>query len=190
MRRSKPAIFLDRDGVLNEAVLCARKPYPPATVADLKVYPDAPSSLERLRRAGFLLVVVTNQPDIARGTVDLRTVMAIHHALREQLPIDEIYVCDHDDADDCMCRKPRPGLLYRAVDDYDIDLLSSFLIGDRWRDIEAGAAAGCRTVWIDRKYDEAPPRHSPDARVTSLADAVSWILEQQSRLTLGCVFPN
>ena len=189
MRGSKPAVFLDRDGVLNEAVLRSGKPYPPATLADLKVYSDAPSALERLHRAGFLLVVVTNQPDIARGTTDERTVEAIHEALRERLPIDEIYVCDHDDRDDCRCRKPRPGLLHQAVNDYGIDLQSSFMIGDRWRDIDAGSAAGCQTIWIDRDYDERPPRQAPNARVASLGEAAAWIL-QQTRLTQECGSPN
>ena len=187
MRGSNPAVFLDRDGVLNEAVLRHGKPHPPATLDELRISGDARSSLERLRDAGFLLVVVTNQPDIARGIARTQDLLAIHEALREQLPIDEIYVCEHDDPDHCACRKPKPGLLHRAVDELGIDLEHSFLIGDRWRDIDAGSAAGCKTVWIDRDYNERPPRHQPDVRVRSLADAVAWILEQPetSRMRLA-----
>src|SRR5690349_18562352 len=114
MRGSNPAVFLDRDGVLNEAVLRHGKPHPPATLDELRISDDARSSLERLRDAGFLLVVVTNQPDIARGIARTQDLLAIHEALCEQLPIDQIYVCEHDDPDNCACRKPKPGLLQRA----------------------------------------------------------------------------
>lgn len=190
MQGLKQAVFLDRDGVLNEAVVRSGKPYPPATVGELRIFADAPSALERLRQAGFLLIVVTNQPDIARGAVDGPTVEAINAALRRQLPIDEIYVCEHDDRHDCSCRKPKPGLLFRAVDEYGVDLKSSFLVGDRWRDIEAGFAAGCQTIWIDREYDDPPPRHIPSARVASLSDAATWILQHTRSLSLECDSPN
>jgi D-glycero-D-manno-heptose 1,7-bisphosphate phosphatase len=186
----KQAVFLDRDGVLNEAVVRSGKPYPPATVAELRIFSDAPSSLQRLRQAGFLLIVVTNQPDIARGTVGRPAVEAINQSLRRQLPLDEIYVCEHDDRHDCSCRKPKPGLLLRAAGEHGIDLKSSFLVGDRWRDIEAGFAAGCQTVWIDREYDDRAPGHGPNARVASLSDAVTWIIHQYTSNTRGVFLSN
>jgi D-glycero-D-manno-heptose 1,7-bisphosphate phosphatase len=165
------AVFLDRDGVLTEVVVREGKPYPPARLADLRIYPDVRDSLLRLKNAGFSLVVVTNQPDVARGTQSRETVDAMHAHLLAELPLDEIRVCYHDDADDCVCRKPKPGLITAAP---EYDYARSFVVGDRWRDVEAGRRAGCRTVLVDRGYAE--PFVPPDARVESLSEAVDWIL--------------
>ncbi|MGA2593079.1 MAG: HAD family hydrolase [Bryobacteraceae bacterium] len=170
------AVFLDRDGVLTDALLRDGKPYAAVTLAETRIAPDAPAALARLKAAGFLLVVVTNQPDVARGIARREDVEAIHAALRAALPLDACFVCYHDDADACTCRKPLPGLLTQAAAEYGIDLARSFMIGDRWRDVDAGAAAGCRTIWIDRGYREPPPAHAPDARVGTLAAAAEWIL--------------
>lgn len=171
------AVFLDRDGVLNEPVVRGGRPYPPQRIEDLKVFPDAAAALGRLKEAGFLLLVVTNQPDVARGSQSRAAVEALHAALAAQLPIDDFFVCWHDDPDHCSCRKPRPGLLLQAAERYAVDLPASFLIGDRWRDIDAGAAAGCRTVFIDRRYRERSPSADPDFRTFSLAAAAAWILK-------------
>ena len=170
------AVFLDRDGVLNEPVVRAGKPYPPASLDELKIYPDAAAALARLKAAGFLLVVVTNQPDVARGTTLRDVVEAINAAIGAALHIDDFRVCWHDDADACACRKPKPGLLLEAAARHGVELRRSFLIGDRWRDIDAGAAAGCRTVLIDRGYRERQPDHPPDFRAVSLAESAKWIL--------------
>jgi len=124
------------------------------------------------------LIVVTNQPDIARGTQDRAVADAIHHALRETLPLDDFFVCPHDDADQCDCRKPLPGLLLRATEKYDIDLPQSFMVGDRWRDVDAGASAGCATVWIDYGYREKRPAAKPSIEVESVRAAADWILSQ------------
>lgn len=168
-----PAIFLDRDGVLNAAVVRDGKPYPPASLDDLVIAADAAASLERLRGAGYRLVVVTNQPDVAAGSQRREVVEAINAALARALPIDEFRVCYHDDGDRCSCRKPAPGLLHQAPEH---DLALSVMIGDRWRDVEAGRRAGVgATVLIDRGYRE-PMRTEPDVRVASLTDAVDWIL--------------
>ena len=172
------AVFLDRDGVLNEPVIRGGKPYPPAGLQDLKIYPEAAAALAQLKQAGYLLIVVTNQPDVARGTTTRGEVEAIHAAMRRTLPVDDFLTCCHDDRDACVCRKPKPGLLLEAAARYHIDLPRSFLIGDRWRDIDAGAGAGCRTVWIDRQYAERQPAHAPDFRASFLAEAVEWILLQ------------
>jgi len=170
------AVFLDRDGVLTEALVRDGKAYAPVTLAEARIATDAPAALARLKAAGFLLVVVTNQPDVARGIARREDVEAIHAALRAALPLDACFVCYHDDADACACRKPLPGLLTQAAVEYGIDLARSFMIGDRWRDVDAGSAAGCRTVWIDRGYREPPPARAPDARVGTLAAAAEWIL--------------
>jgi D-glycero-D-manno-heptose 1,7-bisphosphate phosphatase len=171
------AVFLDRDGVLNYAIVREGKPYPPSSLAEMRIVEGAPESLARLKKLGFLLLVVTNQPDVARGTQTMAAVDAIHGAMRESLPLDGFLVCGHDDTDRCACRKPAPGLLLEARNRYGIDLDRSFMIGDRWRDIDAGSLAGCRTVFLDLGYRERGPSAPPDASVRSLPEAVEWIVQ-------------
>ncbi len=172
------AVFLDRDGVINQAIVRGGKPYPPASIDELVIPPDARAALQVLKDAGFLLLVVTNQPDIARGKQTLAAVEAIHQALQQVLPLDDFFLCPHDDADSCACRKPRPGLLLDGAAKYRLDLSRSFMVGDRWRDIEAGAQAGCATVWIDFGYWEKRPSVEPSATVNSLRAAVDWIRDR------------
>jgi D-glycero-D-manno-heptose 1,7-bisphosphate phosphatase len=174
----KRAVFLDRDGVLTRALVCDGKAYAPVTPAEMEIDTDAPAALARLKAAGFLLVVVTNQPDVARRITRREDVEAMHATLRAALPLDAFFVCYHDDRDACGCRKPRPGMLLQAAAEHEIDLAASFMIGDRWRDVDAGAVAGCRTIWIDRGYNERTPEHAPDARVDNLRAAADWIAER------------
>jgi len=173
------AVFLDRDGVVNHAIIRERKPFPPVNVSELVINPDAIIGLPLLKRLGFLLVVVTNQPDVRRGSTSIDTVRRIHDAIRSELPIDDFFICCHDDRDGCDCRKPLPGLLLRAATRYDIRLDGSFLIGDRWRDIDAGYRAGVQTALIDYGYEERGPDHEPDIRVKSLLQAVQWITAER-----------
>jgi D-glycero-D-manno-heptose 1,7-bisphosphate phosphatase len=175
LTRGKRAVFLDRDGVVNQAILRDGKPFPPADVSGLVINPDAIAGLPLLKRLGFLLVVVTNQPDVGRGRTSMDAVREIHNAIRSELPIDDFFVCCHDDRDRCDCRKPLPGLLLRAAEQYEIQLEDSFLIGDRWRDIDAGYQAGVHTALIDYGYEERGPDHEPDIRVKSLSQAVQWV---------------
>lgn len=168
------AVFLDRDGVINRPVIRDGKPFPPSSAAELEILPDAPAALSRLRNAGFRLVVVTNQPDVARGTRSREEVERIHAALKSRLPLDGIRTCYHDDPDGCACRKPKPGLLVDAAREMGVDLKASYMVGDRWRDIEAGRSAGCATVFIDRGYTERRPS-GYNVRVESLAEAAEWI---------------
>jgi len=170
------AIFLDRDGVLNRVVLRNGKPHPPVSIDEFQILNDVQKSLAELASHGFLLFVVTNQPDVARGTQQRSVVDAMHQVLREALPLDGIYVCFHDDADECECRKPKPGLLLIAAAEHGISLSGSYMVGDRWRDVDAGQRAGCRTVWIDCGYTERGPSIPADAVVKSLQEAVAWIL--------------
>jgi len=170
------AVFLDRDGVLNEAVIRDGKPYAPAALAELQLVPHAAEALARLKGAGYLLIVVTNQPDVGRGTQSREVVEAMNTVVGAALPIDEFRVCYHDDRDQCVCRKPKPGLVLDAAEAHGIDLRQSFLIGDRWRDIDCGYAAGVRTVWIDRGYQEHGPAKPADFRCGSLTEAVEWVL--------------
>jgi D-glycero-D-manno-heptose 1,7-bisphosphate phosphatase len=180
---ARRAVFLDRDGVLNAAVVRGGLPYPPGSVDDIEILPGVAEACTRLREAGFDLVVVTNQPDIARGTRTPETVRRINDALRAALPLDEVVICPHDDADDCGCRKPKPGMLVDAAQRRGIDLSASFMVGDRWRDVEAGIRAGCRTLLIDRGYDERSVQ--ADATVSDLGEAAVWILETDERTSSG-----
>jgi D-glycero-D-manno-heptose 1,7-bisphosphate phosphatase len=170
------AVFLDRDGVLTRALIENGKPHAPRQLTEMEIEPGARLALEQLKSAGFLLLVATNQPDVARGLTRRDEVEAMHGKLLQALPLDACLVCYHDDVDNCLCRKPRPGMLLEAAATQAIDLPGSFMVGDRWRDVDAGAAAGCRTVWIDRGYRERPPATPPDVRVTTLAEAAEWIV--------------
>ena len=174
------AVFLDRDGVLNQPVVVDGHPFPPDSVEDLVLEPGVEEACEELRRAGLLLILVTNQPDIARGTRDRATVDAINDELRRRLRLADVLVCPHDDADGCACRKPRPGLILAAADRWHVDLARSVMVGDRWRDIEAGRGAGCRTVLLERPYAERPATGA-DLVVDSLHEAVSWIASSCAR---------
>jgi D-glycero-D-manno-heptose 1,7-bisphosphate phosphatase len=175
-----PAVFLDRDGVINEPVVRNGRPYPPRAASDLVILPEVVAACDVLRSAGFALVVVTNQPDVARGTLTNAAVTAIHEELRRQVQVTAVYTCPHDDADDCPCRKPRPGMLLQAAEDLDLDLRSSYLVGDRWRDVEAGQRAGCRTVHLDRGYSEKAPIGA-DMVVGGFPEAGRWILVDSQR---------
>jgi D-glycero-D-manno-heptose 1,7-bisphosphate phosphatase len=169
------AVFLDRDGVVNAAVVRGGKPYPPANARELKILPGVAEALAALKEAEFLLIVVSNQPDVARGTTSRATVEEINAALGVALPIDEFVMCYHDNADGCACRKPKPGMLLDAAARRAIDLSASCMVGDRWRDIEAGEKAGCKTVFIDYGYDEKQPVRA-DHKTRSLLEAVPYIL--------------
>jgi D-glycero-D-manno-heptose 1,7-bisphosphate phosphatase len=178
MSALRRAVFLDRDGVINRAIVRDGKPYPPHQLSELEILPGVAEALARLRRAGFLLVVVTNQPDVSRGTQRREVIDGMHAALAAALPLDGFQVCDHDDRDECACRKPKPGMLEAAAAESSLSLPDSFMVGDRWRDVEAGRRAGCRTVFIDRDYAERRPERA-DAIVGSLPEAADWILSME-----------
>jgi D-glycero-D-manno-heptose 1,7-bisphosphate phosphatase len=180
LRSTNSAVFLDRDGVLNEAIVRNGKPYPPRDLNELVITHGALAALEALKREGFLLIVVTNQPDVARGTVSRADIAKINAHLSAILPVDAIEVCEHDDHANCDCRKPKPGMILRARDKFCVELGSSFMVGDRWRDIEAGRRAGCRTVLIGDGYGEAFPS-APSIKLASLPGAASWIIQQHGR---------
>jgi D-glycero-D-manno-heptose 1,7-bisphosphate phosphatase len=169
-------VFLDRDGVLVASHHVDGIPRPPGRLEDVRVLPGADDACERLRAAGYALVVVTNQPDVARGDQSRARVEAINDEVRARLPLDDVLVCFHDDTDGCDCRKPKPGLLLEAARRHDIDLSRSFMVGDRWRDIAAGSAAGCRTVLVQGSQETV--EIAPDHTAASLADATDWIFAQ------------
>lgn len=171
------AVFLDRDGTLNQAFVRDGKSYPPADVDEFRLLPGVSRAAEALKAAGYLLIVVTNQPDVGAGRQQQSAVEAMHAKLQTLLPIDDIRVCYHTDDDGCVCRKPAPGMILSAAAAWRIDLAASYMIGDRWRDVEAGRAGGCRTVFIRNQYNERQPVAS-DAVVDSLREAADLILSE------------
>jgi D-sedoheptulose 7-phosphate isomerase len=170
------AVFLDRDGVLNRASVREGKPYAPEKTDRLELLPGVLEALQALKQGGYKLLVVTNQPDVGRGKQTRETLDRLHASLMADLPIDEIFVCTHTDNDQCQCRKPLPGMILEATRKYNVDLSASYMVGDRWRDIDAGYNAGCKTILIDYAYTERSPDHEPDLRVSSLREAADWIL--------------
>jgi D-glycero-D-manno-heptose 1,7-bisphosphate phosphatase len=174
------AVFLDRDGVLNRAIVVEGRPHPPATVADTEILPGVPAALESLARQGLLLIGVTNQPDVARGQTTRMAVEAINDYLLEHLPLACLLTCYHDDADRCACRKPKPGLLRQAAAERGIALDRSFMVGDRWSDVAAGRAVGCSTFLIAAPYSELR-RCTPDYVVDNLTEAAVHIVRLLQR---------
>jgi D-glycero-D-manno-heptose 1,7-bisphosphate phosphatase len=171
------AVFLDRDGIINQSIVRDGKPYPPGSAAELEILAGVRDALVSLRNAGFLNIVVTNQPDVATGKQKIEIIEAMHRRLRLELALDDIKVCYHTDADGCDCRKPKPGMLLQAAREFGIDLGQSFMVGDRWRDIAAGQASGCTNFFIDYGYREKRPEQ-PYIAVTSLAEAGCRILTE------------
>ena len=176
---ARRAVFLDRDGVLNVAAIRNGQPFPPDRAEDFELYDDVAAGCARLKATNFLLVVITNQPDVGRGTQTREAVEAMHSKLRAAIPsLDRIEVCYHAGeryGDPCECRKPRPGMITRAADALNIDLPASYVIGDRWRDVDCARATGCRAIFIQRGYKENL-REAPDFIVANFNDAVSAVL--------------
>lgn len=181
---ARRAIFLDRDGVLNQSVVREGKPYPPANADEVVILPGVAGALRKLKAAGYLLIVVSNQPDVARGTTPREVVEGINARLGRELLIDAFRMCYHDSPDNCHCRKPKPGMLTDAAREFGLDLAACYMVGDRWRDIEAGQAAGCATVFIDYGYDEKQPQ-GWDIRAASLAEATEILLRSAPASTGG-----
>ena len=174
MRR---AVFLDRDGVLNQTVLRDRRAVSPRALGEFHVLPGAREAVEALQQAGLLVVVVTNQPDVARGTLARVELERMHARLLRRVPIDAIYTCPHDDRDACACRKPKPGLLEQASRAWNVTLAESFLVGDSWKDVAAGKAAGCTTILV-APAAALPCEVEPDFVARDLPAAAALILEQ------------
>lgn len=172
----KSAVFLDRDGVINEAIVRGGRPFSPRNLAEFRINYEVIDEVINLRNRGFEIVVVTNQPDIAQGHVSEDFVLELHKQIQERVGINHFYVCPHSNEDNCACRKPKPGLILNAALDLGINLRTSYLIGDRWKDIEAGNIAGCKTILIDYHYAEEEAS-LPHVRVDSLVQATRHILE-------------
>jgi D-glycero-D-manno-heptose 1,7-bisphosphate phosphatase len=171
------AVFLDRDGVLIRTFVRDGIPHPPQSFAEVEILPGAPEGLRMMHGLGFRLLVVTNQPDVARGTQSREAVERINNYLVEKLPIDGVYVCYHDNGDNCACRKPNPGMLLTAAAEHGIDLPDSFMVGDRGSDIAAGIAAGCQTFLIERPYSHCD-RVKPTFKAADLLDVAGRLSEK------------
>jgi D-glycero-D-manno-heptose 1,7-bisphosphate phosphatase len=170
------SVFLDRDGVINVGVVKNGKPFAPATVDEFTIAPGVAEACAALKAAGFLLIVTTNQPDVSRGAMRREDVAAIHDRLRSRLPIDDLIVCFHDDSDRCACRKPLPGMIYAMAVKHEVQIPRSYMVGDRWRDIGSGKAAGCTTILVNA-FPEST-RIEPDVELPDLLEASRWILER------------
>ncbi|GLS22700.1 D,D-heptose 1,7-bisphosphate phosphatase [Labrys miyagiensis] len=178
----KPAIFLDRDGVLVIPTFRDGRSFAPTSLENFVIYPEARACLDRLKGAGFLLVVVTNQPDVGNGVVERAVVDEMHRRLRVALPLDSVKVCFHRQDENCACRKPKPYLLLEAAREMNIELSASVIIGDRVSDIEAGRSAGCRTIHIDWGYTAEPAPKDVDIVATSLTEATDRLLTPQREM--------
>jgi D-glycero-D-manno-heptose 1,7-bisphosphate phosphatase len=171
----KRAVFLDRDGVINESISVGGFPRPPSTVKEVRILEGVVEAIQLLKSNNLIPVVVTNQPDVARGKTTQSKIEEINRHIGFLSNIEHFYTCIHDDSDLCNCRKPAPGLITKSAQELGLDLTSSFMVGDRWRDVSAGQAAGCRCFFIDYSYPEKPPS-KPFTAVSSLLEAVRVIL--------------
>ncbi len=170
------AIFLDRDGVINYPIVLLGKPYAPKFFDEFVLYPDAIKSLQEFRLKGYVLVVVTNQPDIGHGLIDMSEIIQMHQYLEKYIEIELIQICPHKQDEGCLCRKPKAGMLFDAAKRMNIDLPNSWLIGDRISDIQAGNQGGVNTIFIDRGYAETQGKIIEAHIVNSLQEACSLIL--------------
>jgi D-glycero-D-manno-heptose 1,7-bisphosphate phosphatase len=177
------AVFLDRDGVLIKAGKQSGLPTSAKKLSDVVLDPNAIDSIMTLKQLGFLCVMVTNQPDVARGFCNEKDVIEINDYLLKTLNLDATYTCFHDSSDNCDCRKPKPGMILEAAKNFPINLTSSYLVGDRWRDINAGAAAQCCTIFIDHGYKESLGV-APHSIVSNLKEAIDWIVRNEKLSTL------
>jgi D-glycero-D-manno-heptose 1,7-bisphosphate phosphatase len=174
-RTERPAVFLDRDGVLVVPEFREGRSFAPRRLDGFRLYDDIGYSLTHLKTRGFLLVAVTNQPDVGKGLIEPAILAEMHQILMRELPIDLIKTCPHTPEDRCACRKPKPGLILEAAQELNIRLDASFMVGDRASDVAAGRAAGCRTVFIDLDYAEPKPA-APDFAARTMAEAAELIL--------------
>jgi len=173
-RKSGPrAVFLDRDGVINEVVFRDGRPASPRTLGEFRLCDGIAECLTRLSVAGLRLFVISNQPDLARGLLPPSVLEEITTRILASLPVEGVLVCPHDDTDNCVCRKPKPGMLLQLASGQGINLACSFLIGDSWKDIEAGWSAGCRSILLRRAYN---PGVGADYCVESVWEAADIIL--------------
>jgi D-glycero-D-manno-heptose 1,7-bisphosphate phosphatase len=166
------AVFLDRDGVINKVILCDGKPYSPRKYDEFVLNDGIREAVCKMKELGYKILVVSNQPDLARGEITQGVLDLMTERMCGEIPIDNVYICPHDDIHQCSCRKPKPGMLLEAASRWEIDLSSSFIVGDTWKDMEAGKAAGCKTILLDALYNQDI---QCDFRVNSFLEVVEII---------------
>jgi D-glycero-D-manno-heptose 1,7-bisphosphate phosphatase len=171
-----PAVFFDRDGVITVPISCDGKGYAPRSLNDFKFYQDVRRSLLRTRKQGFLNIVVSNQPDIANGLLSEELLQEMNSQMLSKLAVDDVVNCPHNAKQDCFCRKPKPGMILLASKKHGIDLSTSWIVGDRDIDIEAGMNAGIQTVFINRRWKNESGIKA-DFRCDSIEEAVDVILK-------------
>ena len=172
----RKAVFLDRDGVINKAFIKDGLPTSPNSLDELEILPGVKESVLRLKKLNFVCLVVTNQPDVTRGKINKNTVIEINNFLLKEIKLDDFFVCYHDDKDNCDCREPKPGLLLQASKKWDVNLKKSFIVGDRWRDIQAGEKVGCKTIFLEYNYKDIKPKN-PNFITDTLLNA-TYIIEK------------
>ena len=170
-----PAIFLDRDGVINCSEVVDGKPYAPSSYKNFKLLPNTQECLIKIKSMGFLTIVVTNQRDIGNNRTSYLEINKMHKELYTFKTIDKIYICPHSQDKNCECRKPKPFLFFKARDKFNINMKKSWMVGDRYSDIDAGKAAGLRTVFIERNYKETLNKQISCKKVFSLLEAINYI---------------
>lgn len=175
-QRLNKAFFFDRDGVINQSVVRNGRPYPPQTFEEFRWTPGIEEVMTTVKSLGFLLLVVTNQPDVVRGTQTQEQVDAFHRHVQVSLPVDQVYACFHDNHHQCSCRKPKPGMLFQAQTDWNLDLSQSYFLGDRWSDVDAANEAGCHSIFLDYGYDETL-RSLPQTVVPSLVKLLDFLTD-------------
>ena len=171
------AIFLDRDGVISKTFLINGKSFAPRKFKDFKIFSSSVKSIKRLKLAGYMVFVVTNQPDVGKKLISKNTLQKMHNKIIKEIKVDKIYSCIHTQNTGCYCRKPKPGMILKAAKKYNIDLKQSFMIGDRASDIKAGLKAKCRSIFLDKKYKEQKPK-TQEATFSNLTEATKYILKE------------
>lgn len=170
------AVFLDRDGVITVPLFRDGRSFAPTTFDQFAIYPDAPAAITRLKTAGFAVIVATNQPEVSRGGLSPAELDRMHACLSQACDVDAIEVSTATREAPDRRRKPSPGMLLDAAERWNIALPESYMVGDRSSDIACGRAAGTKTVFIDLGYTSEVAPTEQDATVSSLTEAVDWIL--------------
>jgi len=172
------AVFLDRDGVINKAIIKNGKIYSPMNLSEFVFVQNIAEQINKIKDAGYYIIVVTNQPEIARGSMDICELNKMTKNIRDNLPVNQVLICPHDDADNCSCRKPKPGMLFDAAKKHEVDLTQSFLVGDGWKDMGAAKNAGCMGILIDTFYNKDV---SCFRRVKNMNEALKIILNEEEK---------
>ena len=174
----KRAVFIERDSILNEVRSGPKQQIPPMGLEDFKIISEAAEPLKKLKAVGFVLIATTNQPGLSRGDQSRRELDRMHDMLRRSFPLDDIMLCPHDEADQCPCRKPRPGLLIEAAFKWHLNLDHSFVVSDKWQDAEAARSAGCTSLLVNSPWIKQVHRDFVLPNLGSIVDKILRLTHQ------------